>query len=462
MAKPDNYYRNILAKLLRLSFVNTEPAKEIIEMVFDDDDFKEQARFLGDAYMKPEYRKSVLVAKSVSIPALPALTDICKREKFGIIPIDFSGEKKAYSSGDKINVLILSLQEAEFNRLVTEAYAVSGAVAEIDRRYIEDCAKQTRKDNSLMTVRNVDPFVYEAMKRQRDKLSPALRFTLFPSKREAGNLDVSFFLKTEPMLINNGKLTEKNGPYCIPKIASVVLACALLDDPEHEEEFKKQEEEKKRFMRQIMEIYYAMEDAFYLVPATLTKSGVLQMYMDQNVLFDVNGNSCPSYVDFCGYVTQNMNGANRILVPMTEMEFQKNRNEIALNPGAVEFCKKNRVPDYIGSEVSGKGQTQKQLIDTLNRKRDEVLLMSDDFNGNNLENLDQYIECSVQEIMMREDEEWAGERDDRIEQDLLDRLSEYRLDYAFVEHNKVTELIEEARNGIDVPHPSRDGTELDR
>ena len=113
----DDYYKNILARLLRLSLTNTEPAKELITQMFDDEEFKSQAVCLCEAYMKPKYRESVLIAKTIDIRALSALVRICKRDKLGIIPLDFTGEEnRVYENGDKINVLILSLQEEEFEK----------------------------------------------------------------------------------------------------------------------------------------------------------------------------------------------------------------------------------------------------------------------------------------------------------------------------------------------------------
>ena len=52
-------------------------------------------------------------------------------------------------------------------------------------------------------------------------------------------------------------------------------------------------------------------------------------------------------------------------------------------------------------------QISERLIDILNRKREQVMLMSDDFNGKNLMNIENYISGSVQEIIMREDEDYT-------------------------------------------------------
>ena len=422
--------------------------------MFDDEEFKEQAKNLGDAYMKQEYRKSILVSKSINIRALAALTDICKREKLGMIPLDFSGEEdRIYSDGDHINVLILSLQEQEFNKLVLEAYAVSGSTDEIEKKYISSFAKEMGSANAMLEIRNVDPFVYQAMKRQKQRLAPSLQFTMFPSKADAGNIDVAFFSKTESMYVNDGKHIAKSGPYTIPMIVSVVLACALLDDPEHEEEYKRQEEEKRNFINSIMETYYAQEDAFYLVPAIITKSGILHTFMDQNVLFDVNENTCPSYVEFSEFVIKQTTGVNKIVIPMTEMEYQKYRNEVVLNPKAISFFQNHEIPSYANFEITGKSKIQEQLIDVINRKREQILLLSDDFNNKNIANLENYISGSVNEIIMREDEdysEWVSEKSekDKLEQSLLQELEKYKIEYVYEERDKVTELIEAERNDM--------------
>ena len=83
----DDYYKSILARLLRISLTNTGPAKELIEQMFDDDEFKEQAVRLCTAYMKPEYRESVLISKTIDVRALSALMKICKRDKLSDRPL---------------------------------------------------------------------------------------------------------------------------------------------------------------------------------------------------------------------------------------------------------------------------------------------------------------------------------------------------------------------------------------
>lgn len=158
----DSELRNILSKLLIRSLSNPEPAKEIVDQALDDDEFKNQVSLLCQAYLKPDYRNSTLISKSVDIRALKSLIEICKRESVGIIPIDFSGDSgRIYGKNDKISVLVLSGQLNEFNRLLLEACAVSGAAEEINREDAELFAKALKDNNPMLEIKGVRKAIYE-------------------------------------------------------------------------------------------------------------------------------------------------------------------------------------------------------------------------------------------------------------------------------------------------------------
>lgn len=452
----DEYYKNILARLLRLSLTNTEPAKELITQMFDDEEFKSQAVCLCEAYMKPKYRESVLIAKTIDIRALSALVRICKRDKLGIIPLDFTGEEnRVYENGDKINVLILSLQEEEFEKAALEACAVSGVADEILRKYADLFARGLKEENPMVEIEGVSESVYASMKEQIHNLPPSLQFTLFPKKTGNGKIDVGFFYKTDIINLKRGKITEKAGPYVIPKIASIVLACSLLENPEFDKEYEEKMKKNKEIMSQILEMFYDA-DSIYLIPATVGKDNLFNVFMDKSIYYDFNGNDCPDYESFEEFVTSKMSGLNHTLIPMTEQEYKQYKNEITLNPKLLSFYKRTPVPEYMPPETMRGKQISERLIDILNRKREQVMLMSDDFNGKNLMNIENYISGSVQEIIMREDEDYTDwlENDeivDRKELDLLRELDEkYKVSFAYEDHDKVSELIQAERSNIKI------------
>lgn len=444
----DDYYKNILARLLRVSLTNAEPAKALIEQMFGDDDFKEQAKYLCDAYMKKENRDSKLIAKTIDIRALNALVKICKRDKFGIIPLDFTGEEnRVYEQGDKINILILSKQESEFEKAALEACAISGAADEISRRFADLFAKKLKDENPLMEINGVSENVYKSMKDKINKLPYSLRFTLIPNKKSDGKLDVGFFAKTEPVMIKKGKRTEKDGPFFVPKIASVVLACSLLENPQYDKDYEKKLKRNKEIMNAILEYYYGTDDPFYLVPATIGKDGILNVFMDRCQFYDIKKETCPDYLEFNEYVQSKSSGMNHTLIPMTEKEYESFKHEITLNPATISFYKKVDVPIYMPTENMHGKQISENLIDILNKKREQIMLMSDDFNGNNLINLDNYISGTVHELIMREDEDYTDwiESDELLDEKEMKLLSEleksYTISYAYEEHDKVAELI---------------------
>lgn len=465
----DDYYKNILARLLRISLTNIEPARELIEQMFDDTDFKNQAICLCDAYMKPEYRNSTLISKTIDVRALSALVKICKRDKLGIIPLDFTGEEnRIYENGDKINVLILSLQEKEFEKAALEACAISGVADEILRKYADLFAKSLKTENPMMEIDGVSESIYESMKRQINKLPYSLRFTLIPQRIGDGKVNVGFFTKTEPITLSNGKKIEKNGPYLIPKIASVILACSLLEDPGNDKEYEEKAKKNKEIMNAILELYYGTDDPFYLVPATIGKDNLLNVFMDRNVYYNFDDPNCPDYLEFSDFVQSKMEGLNHTLIPMTEAEFKTYKSEITINPKSLLFFKKEPIPEYMPPESMRNKQISERLIDVLNRKREQILLMSDDFNGRNLSNIENYITGTVHEIVMREDEDFTDwlERDEILdgkEMELLAELeSAYSLSYAYEDRDKVSELINAERAELEAFRSKADHEEIER
>ena len=306
----------------------------------------------------------------------------------------------------------------------------------------------------MVEVEGVSESVYVSMKEQIHKLPPSLQFTLFPKKTGNGKIDVGFFYKTDIVNLKKGKTTDKVGPYVIPKIASVVLACSLLENPEMDKEYEEKMKKNKEIMNQILEMFYD-EDTIYFIPATIGKNNFFNVFMDESVYYDFNDNNCPDYDSFEKFVISKMSGLNHTLIPMTEQEYKQYKNEITLNPKLLSFYKKVPAPEYMPPETMRGKQISERLIDILNRKREQVMLMSDDFNGKNLMNIENYISGSVQEIIMREDEDYTDwlENDeilDRKELDLLKELDEkYKISFAYEDHDKVSELIQAERNSIE-------------
>ena len=464
----DEYYKNVLGKLLRLSLMNSEPAKELIEQMFDEPEFKKQAILLCDTYMKLEYRKSTLIAKSIDIRALPALIKICERDKIGIIPLDFSGdEDKIYRSGDKISILILSLQEKEFEKAALEACGVSGSASEIERKYADIFAKKLKDTNPMLEIENINENTYNAMKKKMEKLPYPLRFTFFPEKNEKGNYDVGFFTHTEPVLINNGIKTRKEGPYLIPKIASVLLACSLLEDRYYEEEKEEHEKMEKEYLQSMVELYYGFPEEFYLVPALIGKDNELNVFMDKAQLIDITDSKTMNYLEYSQYIQKHM-GMNRIMVPMTKEEYEQYKSEITINPKNIEFFRENREPKYESPEIAKNIYIEERLIDVLNRKREQVLLMSEDIDGKNLSELDSYISGTIQELVMRDDEELTdmieiNEVIDTKEMELISDLEDsYHLTKVYEDHDKVSELINAERQDLEGFRSRADHIEIER
>lgn len=450
----DKFYMNILTKLIRKSLTNAEPAKELVDQMFEDEDFKNRAIILCNSYLNGSI-EAKLMAKSIDFRALSSLTKICDREKLGIIPLDFSGNEDAvYVEGDKINILFLSTQEKEINLAILEACSVSGTVDEILRKYADLFAYNMKDTNPMIEIKGVDKRTYEIMKKNIKKLQTPLRFTLFPELSYDGKYNVGFLCKTEPFEYKNGDKTEIKGPYLIPKIASAILASSLLENEEIEEEYEIEKKETEALTLAILNLYFESDEPFYLVQATVRNDGWLNTFMDKSIYIDFNSPTVPNNEIYNGLVEGKTSGLNHVLVPMTENEYNKYKSEVLINPNEISFFKGHQIPSYMPPETMKEKQMSESLIETLNRKREQILLMTDDFNGKNLTNLDNYIASTVHEIIMREDEDYSDwveyeEIKDEKEEILISELeNNYSLSTVYDSHDKLSELINAERHEI--------------
>ena len=84
------------------------------------------------------------------------------------------------------------------------------------------------------------------------------------------------------------------------------------------------------------------------------------------------------------------------------------------------------------------------------------MLASDDHNGKNLINIENFISGTVNEMIMREDEDYSDwleneEILDGKELELLHDLDEkYTIGYVYEDHDKVSELIRNERDNISI------------
>ncbi|WP_097005250.1 hypothetical protein [Lacrimispora amygdalina] len=463
----DTDLKSILSKLIIRSLSNPEPAREIVDQALEENDFKSQVSLLCEAYLKPEFRTSTLISKSIDIRALPSLINICKREKLGIITIDFSGDHGyTYRKNDKINILILSGQINEFNQILLEACAVSGSIDEIDRYDADIFARALKETNPMIEVRGVKKSTYDAMKRNIKKLPYEMRFTLFPKKEENGKLNVGFFTKTEPIIMKKGSMKSVAGPFSIPKIASIILASSILERPEKEKQYESIKRRNQELMQDIIDMYYENDEPYYLVPAIIGKDGY-NVFMDSSYEVDYYGSEVNIH-ELNDYIHNKFIGLNHTLVPMTVSEFEQYKNDIIIEPKDFQFYKEHSIPIYAEPEEMRDKQLSESLIEMLNRKREQVLLVSDDFNGQNLTNLENYIVASVHEIIMREDEDFTDwlEADEKLETREMELLSDieqaYSMAAVYDSHDKVSELINNVRTELEAHRSIADHEELTR
>lgn len=455
MTDDKTLYKNILVKLLKISVSDSDAVRSIIDQLFDDEDFEKQAENICQAYIKPEYRNSTLKTKPVSVQALKELIKICKREKIGIIPFDIlstdEDEEKEYDRNDKITVFYLSLQESLFNECLLEAYAKTGAVVDIKRDYMQDIFKKVGSTNAVLEINGVSAKTYEGMKKKMEDLPDILKFTMFPKMTKDGKVDVGFFTKTSDCTLLKHGIPEKTGPYVIPKIASVLLASSLLEEDMDKEEYEKEEEKKRKLEQEIVDWYYEADD-FYAVPAKIIEDGRYEIFPEEVISIDESETSKDGS-EYEALVESYMKHPNTIVIPMTPNEYEKFNSEHFVSESEIEFIKGREQLKYQDIEKSSAFSLAERLINILNKKREQIMLASDDFNSKNLENLENYISGSVQEFIVREDADYSDVAADKEEIEtelkLLNKLDKnYTMSYVEEGHDKVTELIDNERKAL--------------
>ena len=214
----NNYYKKILAKLLANSVINASETNDLIENMFEDEDFAVNAKKICDDYIKKENSNAKLLVRTINTIALPTLLRITDRENLGIIPIMLKDEYDMETDTQNTNILFLSTQENQINLCILEALSLTGVKDSLKMEFADIFAKKIQKQNPLIKMTLKDEKSYKKIKDVIKNLPIEMRFTLFPSRNENGDLDIAFFTKTEEFLFQNKRQIEKRGPYLIPKI----------------------------------------------------------------------------------------------------------------------------------------------------------------------------------------------------------------------------------------------------
>ena len=433
-------YKNTLTKILRSSLSDVTFIKEILEQMFEDDALKEQGKLWCRSYQSLS-GNTKLVSRSIDIRAVNALVKICKREGLGIMLADFSGkETESFHSGEKIFVFYLSGEEKKFQKALIEALVLSGTIKELKRETAEAVLNTHDKENPIFEIKGISNEDYRRMKQELDYFPEDMKITLMPKKNENGKLDIGFYRKTEEKIKAGGK----KDVYSTLKLVSILMACAFLTKDVREEERKKKKENEK-IVEALLNLYYNTSEAFYLIPGRITKENQFNPDWKQKECIDDK----LSYEEFVDIILNSSKKINEIQIPMTRNEYEIYQGRSHLQASEISFYKDGS-PKYIRTEQAASIVIEEKLIDQLNKKREQLLLMSDDFNGNNLENLANYIGGTVQEFLIREDEDYTDwlEEDElfcKTERELLHKLNEYTIEYAYENYDKVTELINEEK-----------------
>ena len=450
--------KKIIAYLLRNSLTEVDVIDELVDTMFDDDEIKEQLNQISEDYLKPNNREARLCVHDVNIRAINTLISICKNKKIGILPFSFStkeGAVKNYKSNDKISVLILSTQSMEFNHALLEAYAIHGILSELNKDILISILKNTEEELKVLELHGLNKTEYERILLLQEKLSDSVKFTMFPEKNVNGKIDVCILAKTKESLVNGESGYYKNGPYSIAKILMALLGSVLLENSDIKKKIEKEKVIKENLYNEVQLMDKTIKDSFYLTPLLITRNGELLLKTSDSLKVnkkekDLN-KRLSNQLELEELLQYAKDADNFYVIPLTQEEYELSYNGF-LDYKKLNVIKKVGVPDYISNTERSLAKIGQNLIHLINQKREEILLASDDFNGNNLINLSNYVSCTIHELIMREDDEYGDYKEEKkeIQQRIREVLNSadkrFSLSYAFEDHDKVTELIEQERN----------------
>lgn len=174
-----------------------------------------------------------IVAYDIQPEYAKQLKDICEREKIAIMNTKVNAfDMVMDGKGDSIetvkdSVWIYTSQKEKFHLAVAEAKARSGFEQEIPREYANALVDKFRDtENPMVEIKNLTPEQYILLRQDIQKLSPEMRFTLFPKVNEQDGvktIDVGFLSKTEKLYDKKGNVLKEPQQYDTKELMKALL-----------------------------------------------------------------------------------------------------------------------------------------------------------------------------------------------------------------------------------------------
>ena len=363
----ENYYKNIMAKILNRSLENNPLlAKELIIAMFEDPDIAKRAELICEASKKEQYKNSIIVIKSVKINAMTLLKKICNREKIGFIPIFFRETgQKIMKSGERVNVLILSKQESEFNQAYLEALIMSGDMASADSTYLSKL-ENTYKKIPIIKLQNVNKDMKERIVNEIKKLPPMMKYCIFSDKHDQET--ISFFSQTQEMKIQTEDGLYTTGPYPTLDILCLILLRSFLPEKETAE-FIRMERYNQELIKTIrMEL--ETQEKPYMIPCKVNSD--LSISPEFKNVIEYKEEDLDIIIED---IKKRLKVPNLTFVVMPEKEYLKLRiskegkDNIDLRKD--EFYKDRNIPIYIDPEIAAKDAFLQKIREELEEIRSE-------------------------------------------------------------------------------------------
>lgn len=423
----ENYYKNIMAKILNKSLENNPMlAKELIISMFEDPELIKRAELICDTYKKEEYKNSILVIKPVKINALSLLNKICKREKIGFIPILFNKQDATFKSGEYIKVLILSLQESDFNRAYMEALMMSGDMASADMTYLTKL-EDTYRSNSIIKLKNITKEIKQRIIDQIKKLPPMMKFCIFSEGGEIGN--IAFFSKTQEMKIETKDGLFMAGPYPALDILTLLLIRSYL--PERTSpEYEKVEKYNRELLKVIRMELETIEKP-YIIPCYIKRDHTISPILKDVIEYKIEDE--PDIL--IDGMKKRLKTPNLTFVVLSEKDYLKFRinreNEIDLSKS--EFFEERELPEYVDPEISAKNAFLQKIKEALKEiqsgtERDSIIKEIIKEQKEEI-SLDKIVSAIIDKRNDWESELFKDETTKDLEKDILDKVKDIECEY---------------------------------
>lgn len=474
-----------------------EAASRLISAMRENSSTRQLANMIMDIASKPENKDAKLLAVEIGPEIAGQLQEICKRDDIAFIPTDLTKADKVPDglsdltevnitgkggiSGKPVVFMYLSTQQEAFNLAKSESLARSGIMSEIDRAFTQNYINKL-DDNPMYEIKGMSLEQYEALRKDVQRLSPTMRFTLFPQykydgtdKSQITGVDVGFLSKTDQKnIIRNGK-ESKVGPFSIPDMIKGLLAKEhMIESSMQIEEYTSKIAKSIDIRNSTIEKFCDAEDKStkYMIPAycgineqgenyyipdtekfvrTNERDVTFREPGEQDRKYNRSSNNIKNEIN--EFALSNTTKNNMMVIQVTQKEFDelKRKKGKRISPQELSLLDKENEPEIFSQELRQKEKDANSIIDIINKNNEKFMLASDNymemsrgFNG---------ITESFEEVLMGDHDIYskAKEREEEVKETCIESYQDITNTTIFERvgsTNYIDKMIEEAKEEI--------------